>query len=110
MSLETEFSEFWSEYPRRVGKLAAYREYVKARKVASAAAILAGVQRYRQHLPQDEQYICHPRTFLYQGRWEDEYEVAVERAAPGSWCPHDTKCHSPVWCETLRWKAKQEAV
>lgn len=75
MSLESEFAAFWQAYPRRVAKLAALKAYEKARKLASAEAILAGVQRYKQAKPEYADW-CHPTTFLNQGRWLDEYEEA----------------------------------
>jgi hypothetical protein len=75
-SLTEEFVEFWHHYPRRIGRLAAFKAYAKARKLASAELILDGVKRYCQHLPEDLQFVCHATTFLNQGRWDDDYEVS----------------------------------
>lgn len=109
MDLTHDFGEFWKHYPRKVGKLAAFREYAKARRHASAAEILAGVERYRQHLPDDLQFVCHARTWLHQGRWEDEYEV--ERPSKAVWtCPHTPAC-SPTfkeWCLTRQWSDQRK--
>lgn len=69
-----DFAIFWAAYPKKVGKLAAEKAYQRARKGATASEILDGVERYKQHLPSDPQYIAHPRTFLTQGRWLDEVE------------------------------------
>lgn len=74
MSLDDEFQAFWLRYPRKVGRLEAFRQYVKARKLASAEEILAGLERYRQHLPEELRFVPHARTWLYQGRWDDQYE------------------------------------
>jgi hypothetical protein len=92
----TEFDVFWSQYPLRRAKFAAQVAYRKARTVASAEAILIGVDVYRQHLPDDPQYICRPATFLNQGRWLDEYEAPVPRARES--CPHTPECHNRAWC------------
>jgi hypothetical protein len=72
MALEQEFAEFWNHYPRRIGKLAAQRAYVTARKRATPDAILAGVMLYKQSMPQEERFRPHPATWLNQGRWMDE--------------------------------------
>ncbi len=69
----TDFDAFWCRYPRRIGKLAALKAYVKARKLASSEDILQGVDRYLEHKPVYADY-CHPATWLNQGRWMDEHE------------------------------------
>jgi hypothetical protein len=69
----TEFDRFWARFPRRVGKLAAMKAYQQARMLATAEEILAGVDNYIRHKPAYADY-CHPRTFLSQGRWMDEYD------------------------------------
>lgn len=70
---DAEFAEWWAVYPRKVGKSAAARSYVKARKSADAATILAGLRRALTSRDfADPQYIPHPTTWLNQGRWEDE--------------------------------------
>ena len=76
---QDEFETWWASFPRRVGKLAAQKEYVKARKLATAEELLEGVARYRQHKPKYADW-CHPRTWLSQGRWADSYETTP--AAP----------------------------
>lgn len=68
-----EFAAFWAAYPRRVGKQAATKAYAKARRIATAEAILEGVHRYVQADPQRPvHYTAHPATWLNQGRWEDD--------------------------------------
>lgn len=72
------FERFWQLYPRKVGKLAARREWERAVRTAqvegqTAEDILRGVERYRGEVAdKDVQFICHPRTWLHQGRWMDE--------------------------------------
>ena len=69
----SDFDAFWAAYPSKVGKLAAEQEYAKARKRASAADILKGVDAYVANKPEWKEW-CNPKTFLHQGRWMDEYE------------------------------------
>lgn len=67
------FDEFWSVYPRKVGKDAARRGFATAARKAGAEAVLAGARRYAAdpNLP-DPQFIPHPSTWLSRGSWEDE--------------------------------------
>lgn len=67
----SDFDEFWAVYPRKVGKFAAAKAYVRARKHASQEQILAGVDRYLRNRPGYADW-CHPTTWLNQGRWLDE--------------------------------------
>lgn len=95
-SYADDFAEFWSRYPRRVGKLAAKTAYEKARKSGvTQAELLAGLERYITTKPAWQDW-CHPRTWLVQGRWLDEVEVPkpvepwICRHTPR--CPHRTAC------------------
>lgn len=67
------FYLFWQAYPRHVGKLAAEKAFAKARKHASADAIIAGARRYAaERAGQDPAYTKHPATWLNGGCWSDE--------------------------------------
>lgn len=93
---EIEWAEFWYRYPRRVGKLAAQRAYVKARKSVSAAVILEGVSRYIASKPAWQQW-AFPASWLNAGRWEDEIDTAPNpRADPfrgvSDLCDHEPAC------------------
>lgn len=66
------FDEFWSEYPRKVGKDAAAKKFKsKCGDEATFAEIMVGL---RLQIPtwNDPQYIPHPTTWLNAGRWKDE--------------------------------------
>ena len=69
----TDFDVFWQKYPRKVGKLAAIKEFSKARRSATLEAILEGVETYKRSKPEYADW-CHPKTWLSQGRWMDEPE------------------------------------
>lgn len=80
MARADDFEEFWRSYPRRVGKLAAQKAYIKARQTGvTQQQLLDGIARYMKGKPQYADF-CHPATWLNQGRWEDEYDApAVTR-------------------------------
>ena len=67
-------------FPNRVGRRAAEKAFVKARKRADLAAIMSGLRRYA--LKTDDRPWCNPATFLNQDRLEDEpVDVAPQRRA-----------------------------
>ena len=70
---EPDFNLFWAFYPRKVGKAAAKKAYLKAVKVVGSKVIFAGVERMAAdpNLPTKD-FICHPATWLNEGRWDDE--------------------------------------
>jgi hypothetical protein len=84
-SLAEGFAQFWEKFPRKVAKLAALREYEKARRLDSAENIMAGLERYLTHLPDERRYIPHARTWLFQGRWMDEDDQPVVLPAKEYW-------------------------
>jgi len=80
---ETNFEEFWTQYPRREGKGAARTSYQKAIKKAKHEVIMAGVARYNP----DPAFTHLPATWLNQERWLDEPDnrvkgVTAERVEP----------------------------
>ena|ERR1051325_4473827 len=92
-----EFAIWWARYPRKVGKLAAEKEYAKARKRATAQELLDGIEAY-ERAKADYADFCHPKTFLSQGRWMDE---APARSTEWT-CPHDPHCLGRSACDILR--------
>ena len=68
-----DFEEFWSAYPRRVGKAAARREWEKAVRTVAASVIIEAAKRYALSCRGREiRYVAHPRTWLHQRRFEDD--------------------------------------
>src|SRR5687767_7919626 len=90
------FDQFWSAYPRKVGKLAAQREWAKLKPpIADVLAALA----WQVPTWDDPQFICHPRTWLHQGRWMDEAPVQTFKE---EWiCPHVERCNGQHQCRIL---------
>lgn len=74
------FSEFWEEYPRKVGKATAEAVYNrKAVNAETEQAILDGLRRYNslqwsKWTGEQRQYIPYPASWLNAGRWTDTVE------------------------------------
>ena len=70
------FPEFWSAYPRKVGKLDAAKAYAAAiKKGYTHDELLLGIRGFNQLCLQrgtDRTFIPHPGTWLRAGRWQDE--------------------------------------
>jgi hypothetical protein len=72
------FDEFWTIYPRKVGKKAAQKAWIKAiQDKPDIMAIIAAARRYAADPRRitDPQYTAHPATWLNQGRYDDEPDV-----------------------------------
>lgn len=75
-ALRARFERFWAVYPRKVGKDAAWQVWQRRapgddlsnRMIAAVEA----QKRDPQWLKDGGQFIPHPRTWLSQGRWQDE--------------------------------------
>jgi len=71
--LNEKFAQFWSLYPRRVGKTAAKKAFDKAVDSVGLETVLDGVKRFASdpYLPETK-FIPHPSTWLNEGRWDDD--------------------------------------
>jgi hypothetical protein len=80
------FEQFWSKYPRKVGKKAALKAWVKAIKVTDFTTIMEGLDRYIEHgIKADEpEYTKHPSTWLNGECWNDEYPNAASVPRKGA--------------------------
>ncbi|MFK4295017.1 hypothetical protein ABH924_000149 [Arthrobacter sp. GAS37] len=84
----TEFDAFWSSYPRRVGKVAAQKAFVKALKSADVETIMSGVESLRIEVAgKDPKFTPHPATWLNEGRWEDEPSGQLQIPTGSPWDP-----------------------
>lgn len=77
--LASRFLEFWTAYPRKVGKQEALRIYLKLKPDQELhSKILQAVHEQKASEPwvkDDGAFIPHPKTWLNQGRWDDEPQV-----------------------------------
>ena len=69
-SLNSSFADFWSSYPRKIGKGAALKAYKKALTKTDAETILKAVKGYPWSA--DKDFIPHASTWLNAERWTDE--------------------------------------
>ena len=91
-SVDDGFDQFWTIYPRKVGKGAALKAWNKARKTASTEQILAACNLYAAlRRTEDPQYTAHPATWLNQERWLDE-TMTTEQPEPDIIIPTWTPC------------------
>lgn len=76
LQLESDFSFFWTIYPKKQGKKEALRAYLKARKKISADTLLSALREVKQKdwRSRELQYIPHASTWLNQERWNDEVQ------------------------------------
>ena len=67
------FEDFWSAYPRKIGKGNARKAFASAMKKASIEEISSGLNAQLEILSAKEQkYIPHASTWLNGERWNDE--------------------------------------
>ena len=86
------FENFWSLYPKKIGKQSARKAFEAAIKNgADPESIISGASNYRDQrfasepidAAEREKFTLNPATFLNQRRWEDEpAPVANARAGP----------------------------
>lgn len=76
---ESEFDEVWKAYPKKQGKEAAKKAYIKARKAGTSnLEIVAGLTRYKLSIQAnrtEDRYIKHGSTWFNQKCWEDDYSI-----------------------------------
>ena len=100
------FDLFWEKYPRKVGKDAAWAEWKRLKPDASLLELMLSAvllqSQSRQWRENDGEFIPHPRTWLRQGRWQDEPGKTGTGKARGNWtaweCPHEPECESRSKC------------
>jgi hypothetical protein len=71
-----EFERFWSAYPKKVGKGAAFKAWKNLNgtrpEVDELIRIVEQQKKSEQWCKQGGQFIPNPQTWLNQARWEDE--------------------------------------
>lgn len=79
------FDEFWSVYPRKVGKIAARKNWDRLlTKGIDQQEVINGAKAYAQtQLGADPTKVKHPQGWLSDGRWEDELETTPARVNDG---------------------------
>lgn len=76
------FDEFWAKYPRRVAKKAALSEWNKLSTEEKNKCVEVIERHCALWKDTDVQFIPHPRTWLHQGRWDDELQEVKVNGKP----------------------------
>lgn len=83
---DVEFDQFWSVYPRKVGKGEARKAWARLRKQGvSPDDLIAGAVRYRDDPKRKPDYTKHPGPWLNAERWTDQLETQTNGAPTGWW-------------------------
>ena len=77
------FEEFWEVVPKKVGKQAAKKAWVKAIKATDPDVIIAGMKQYRDDPNRSDAFTKNPQGWLNDGRWEDDPLPARAESHPG---------------------------
>lgn len=76
------FMRFWTEYPKKVGKVVAERSFLRINPSEDLfSAMVKDIRRRRESedwQKQDGKFIPYPATYLNQRRWEDETRPSDE--------------------------------
>jgi hypothetical protein len=80
---DSDFTAFWSAYPRKVAKPAALKAWRSAKDRPSLADLLAALDRHKgSEQWQAARFIPHPATWINGQRWDDQLPIADERKPP----------------------------
>lgn len=76
------FEDFWTSWPRKVGKAAAQKAWTKAvgKQRANPVAIVDACRSYAERCcltGQDPTYIPHASTWLNRGSWDDDLDAVI---------------------------------
>jgi|GEM_PF-439785 len=74
---EKRFEKFWTAYPKKTGKQAAFKSWQRIKPTAELHTkimeAVATAKRTEQWQRENGRFIPNPATWLNQGRWDDEY-------------------------------------
>ena len=82
VTIQSDFDIFWKAYPRKVGKDKAKVAWNKKKDKPSIEEILKAVHFYKLSKPVAKGFVCLPATWINEGRWSDEAEVAPQNMMP----------------------------
>ena len=72
---EDKFEQWWKQYPRRVGKGDARKEFARAMKKINFDELMSATMKYSMIAEtMDISFIPHPSRYLKNERWSDEHE------------------------------------
>ena len=80
-TLNPMFEQFWTAYPRKIGKKSALKAFNKATDMPDIKVVINTIEAQKQSKQWQAErgkFIPHPATWLNQGRWDDVMEVKQE--------------------------------
>lgn len=85
------FDRFWEAYPRKEGKIPAKEKFDLALKKTTLEALLRALEAHKARWKErnDPQFIPHPRTWLNQERWLDEFATKSSPIPAEQWSAED---------------------
>jgi hypothetical protein len=103
----SDFVAFWQAYPKKTGKAAALKAWLKAKPpVAQVLAALAWQTQSLQWNREEGRYRPNPATYLNEGRWQDEPEQPAHQVSDQKSRTGDTVNAARSYLEeTLRGKS-----
>jgi hypothetical protein len=93
------FERFWDAYPRKTAKKAAWAEWQRIKPAPDDSFTERAIEAIQQHIRSAQwrkdggQYIPHPKTWLHQGRWEDQDEYTAPTATKLHWSDECAEMH-----------------
>ena len=100
-----DFETFWNEYPKKIGKKAAFVAWQRAKDKPSIDLIISVLRKQsasEQWTKDRGQFIPNPATWLNQGRWDDY--ISVDKSNTSKMTQSDTIKH----LESQQCKANQQ--
>ena len=100
------FEQFWTNYPKKVGKDAARKAWEKRRPDQALVKTFLGAVAHQRQSPQwrkdGGQFIPNPATWLNQGRWQDELQDGKRSAFERPRCQHEPTCATTGLCYRIQ--------
>ncbi len=91
-ALDVAFQEFWNVYPKKVGKVSAFKAWQKIKPDTATRDRVRSALDWQilseQWQRDNGQFIPNPATWLNQGRWDDE-PIGTAAAIPSAAAPID---------------------
>lgn len=72
------FDNFWSQYPRKLDKAAAFKAFNSAMTRAKFEDIIAGLSRYVEDPTRKPDFTKYPASWLNADSWENDYEPSPD--------------------------------
>lgn len=83
VQVQEAFDQFWTVFPRKVGKRKASAAFAAACRRAPAERVMEGAKRYAADPNRTDEFTAHPTTWLNRDGWEDAPLPARDGRRPG---------------------------